>query len=243
MKKVALYSSSNRSRKQAPEVAAPVDPAAASADAPAVPVKAGKAKQFLSPLRAADPRRRGRLFAVALLVTYAKTRPAAYELTQKDIDAGGPAHAREQQPAVDGDQGRAAIAPSVVRVMGFSPEKAATTTKRRPTRARPTRRASGRQGQERGKDKDAAKDKGKTAASKDKSVAAKDKLSRNDGGKPGRRRQEHRQDGQGQGSPPRIRAKSPARTRTRTRPPKARAAFRATAAPAWARASSSSTRV
>jgi len=125
MKKVALYSSSNRSRKQAPEVAAPVDPAAASADAPAVPVKAGKAKQFYRRFEQPILVAAGALFAVALLVTYAKTRPAAYELTQKDIDAAV-LHTLENNnlPSM-ATKAVAAIAPSVVRVMGFSPEKAA----------------------------------------------------------------------------------------------------------------------
>jgi len=185
MKKVALYSSSNRSRKQAPEVAAPVDPAAASADAPAVPVKAGKAKQFYRRFEQPILVAAGALFAVALLVTYAKTRPAAYELTQKDIDAAV-LHTLENNnlPSM-ATKAVAAIAPSVVRVMGFSPEKAADDDEKEADKGKADEKGKpDDKAKSAGKDKDAAKDKGKTAASKDKSVAAKDKLSRNDGGKP-----------------------------------------------------------
>ena len=83
MKKVALYSSSNRSRKAAAEEApAETKPAEAVAPAPAASGARRFYRRFEQPILVAA----GALFAVALVLTYAKTRPVPHELTQKDID-------------------------------------------------------------------------------------------------------------------------------------------------------------
>jgi S1-C subfamily serine protease len=109
----------------------------------------------------------GALFAVALVVTYAKTRPAAHEYTQKDIDAAVLHTLETTQLPSFATKAFAAIEPSVVRVMGYGPEGADEDDK--------------------GKDKDGSKDKD---APKDKGAfkvpgqdKEKDKAGRNDGGK------------------------------------------------------------
>jgi S1-C subfamily serine protease len=175
MKKVALYSSSHRSRKAdvqapAPEVAAPDAPAAA-------PAKAGRVRRFYRRFEQPILVAAGALFAVALVLTYAKTRPAPYELTQKDIDAAV-LHTLENNnlPSM-ATKAVAAIAPSVVRVMGYGPEKSDDEDKA------DDKGKSDEKGKAEDKSKDAGKDKGKAAAGKDKATVAKDKLARNDGGK------------------------------------------------------------
>ena len=166
MKKVALYSSSNRSRKAA-EAAMPQPDAVPPA--PAAPSRIRQFyRRFEQPILVAA----GALFAVALVVTYAKTRPAPYELTQKDIDSAV-LHTLENTnlPSM-ATKAVAAIAPSVVRVMGYGPEKAEDEDKGK----------GDDKAKNAGKDKAVAKDKGKPSA-KDKAVVAKDKLARNDGGR------------------------------------------------------------
>ena len=133
----------------------------------------------------------GRFFAVALVVTYAKTRPAAHEYTQKDIDAAV-LHTLEttQLPSM-ATKAFAAIEPSIVRVTGYGPEGADDDDK------------DGSKDKDAAKDKDAPrtrtgparqeKDKGRNDAGKDKDAASKgtvkpaekgkDKSGRNDGGK------------------------------------------------------------
>ena len=83
MKKVALYSSSNRSRKTTAEEV-PAEAPAGQGPAPAPAVAKGKSfyRRFEQPILVAA----GALFAVALVLMYAKTRPVPPELTQKDID-------------------------------------------------------------------------------------------------------------------------------------------------------------
>ncbi len=61
----------------------------------------------------------GALFAVALVVTYAKTRPGAYELTQKDIDAAVLNTLENNALPAFSAKAFAMIQPSVVRVMGY----------------------------------------------------------------------------------------------------------------------------
>src|SRR5215208_6112514 len=87
MKKVALYSSSNRSRKIQATATSP--DAAADGGPPQEPIAAppGRLRRFYSRFERSILLVAGALFAVALVATYAKTRPAAHEYTQKDIDA------------------------------------------------------------------------------------------------------------------------------------------------------------
>ncbi len=64
----------------------------------------------------------GALFAVALVALHAKMRPAANELTQRDIDAAV-AHSLETNPLpAFAAQAYEAVRPSVVRVIGIGPE-------------------------------------------------------------------------------------------------------------------------
>jgi len=165
MKKVALYSSSDRSRKKtgaAGDGPPPQDPAAATP----VPSAPGRVRRFYTRFERPILLVAGALFAVALVLTYAKTRPAAHEYTQKDIDAAVLHTLETTQLPSFATKAFAAIEPSVVRVMGFGPETA--------------------DDDEKGKDKDASKDKD---APKDKGTfkvpgqdKEKDKLGRNDGG-------------------------------------------------------------
>ncbi|MFO1398446.1 MAG: trypsin-like peptidase domain-containing protein [Burkholderiales bacterium] len=119
-KKVALYSS-GRPRKpavpeDAPEAAAP-DPAPLQPAAASTPP--GRLRRFYRrherPLLLAA----GALFAVALVATYAHTRPAPREVTQKDIDAAV-LHTLENNalPSMAA-KAFAAIEPSVVKVTGY----------------------------------------------------------------------------------------------------------------------------
>jgi hypothetical protein len=176
MKKVALYSSSNRSRKQAaaevPEAPPAETPAAGRRSAP---VKGGGLRRFYRRFEQPILVAAGALFAVALLLTYAKTRPAPYELTQKDIDAAVMHTLENNNLPSMATKAVAAIAPSVVRVMGYGPDKADEDDDKADDK-----------GKSEDKPKDAAKDKEKDkgkATAKDKGPAAKDKLARNDGGK------------------------------------------------------------
>ena len=125
MKKVALYSSSSRSRKAGAGDAdgagalptdAPGDPGASVSPKAPGRVRAFYAR-FERPLLVVG----GALFAVALVTTYAKSRPGAQELTQKDIDAAV-LHTLENNrlPSL-ASKAFAAIEPSVVRVIGLGP--------------------------------------------------------------------------------------------------------------------------
>ncbi|MFO1317715.1 MAG: trypsin-like peptidase domain-containing protein [Burkholderiales bacterium] len=172
MKKVAFYSSSNRSRR------------AQAADAEAPPAAAPPAPPATGPLRRFWHRHErvllvvaGALFAAGLVLTYAKTRPAATELTQKDIDAAV-LHTLENNalPSMAA-KAFAAIEPSVVRVVGIGPDSDDDD--------------DGGKDADKGKGKDAdkakgsAKDKGKdTAKDKDKGAAKDgDRVARGDAGK------------------------------------------------------------
>lgn len=177
MKKVALYSTSTRTRKakpeDAPELVLPPAPAAA-----ALQPKAGRVRSFYRRFEKPILVFAGALFAVALVLTYARSRPAPYELTQKDID-NAVLHTLENTnlPSM-ATKAAAAIAPSVVRVTGYSPEKDDDA------------KADRSEGKDAPKDAAKDKDKGKPAgkdklAAKDK-AAVKDKLSRNDAGNPGK---------------------------------------------------------
>jgi S1-C subfamily serine protease len=176
MKKVALYSSSNRSRKVAAEEAAPEAPAAESpVPAPAVPKRKSFYRRFEQPILVAA----GALFAVALVLMYAKTRPVPAELTQKDIDQAV-LHTLENTnlPSM-ATKAAAAIAPSVVRVTGYGLDKGDDEEHDKGKGDGKSKDAA--------KDKDASKDRPKSAAKdkdKDKGAGAKDKIARNDGGLP-----------------------------------------------------------
>jgi S1-C subfamily serine protease len=121
MKKVALYSSSNRSRKSG-QTATSSDAAADGAPLQQ-PVAAppGRMRRFYSRFERSLLVVAGALFAVALVVTYAKTRPAAHEYTQKDIDAAVLHTLENNQLPAFAAKAFAAIEPSVVRVMGYGP--------------------------------------------------------------------------------------------------------------------------
>ena len=99
MKKVALYSSSNRSRGDAPgatpaagqgaQSSAPPGTGLAdgSGNPPPPPSKGGRLRRFYRRFEQPILVAAGALFAVALLLGYANTRPVPQALTQKDIDA------------------------------------------------------------------------------------------------------------------------------------------------------------
>src|SRR4030095_3009332 len=162
MKKVALYSSSNRSRK------AQATPTAADGTPPE-PIAAppGRPRRFSFRFERCILVVAGALFAVALVVTYAKTRPAAHEYTQKDIDAAVLHTLENNQLPSMATKAFAALEPSSVRVIGYGPEGADDEDKDK----------------DGSKDKDSAKDKDKgtfKVPGKDKD---KDKAGRNDGGK------------------------------------------------------------
>ena len=236
MKKVALYSSSDRSRKKSSAAASSSD-ASGDASAPPAPPAPGRLRRFYQRFERPILLVAGALFAVALVLTYAKTRPAAHEYTQKDIDAAVLHTLETTQLPSFATKAFAAIEPSVVRVMGYGPEAA--------------------DDDEKGKDKDASKDKD---APKDKGTfkvpgqdKEKDKLGRNDGGKekpvdsgkgkpPGKELAEKAKDkaaDKGKDDKPVDKGKDDksarrARTTRQTRP--------SGAAPGWAPAWSSSTR-
>ena len=175
MKKVALYSSSNRSRKAAAEEAPPeTKPAEAVAPAPAASGARRFYRRFEQPILVAA----GALFAVALVLTYAKTRPVPHELTQKDIDQAV-LHTLENTnlPSM-ATKAAAAIAPSVVRVMGYGLDKGDDEEKEKEKGKGDDKSKDAAKD----KEKDAAKDKSKSAAKEKDKAAAKDKLARNDGG-------------------------------------------------------------
>ena len=166
MKKVALYSSSSRSRK-AGTVATPSDPA--PLEPVTSPGASGRLRRFYTRFERPILLVAGALFAVALVFTYARTRPAAHEFTQKDIDAAV-LHTLENNALPSfAAKAYAAIEPSVVRVMGYGPGSADDDEKGKGKDA-------DRNG---GKPDDRAKDAGKEKAK----AAAKDKLARNDGGR------------------------------------------------------------
>jgi S1-C subfamily serine protease len=172
MKKVALYSTSTRTRKAKPDDAPDlVLPPAPQAVAP--PPKVGRMRGFYRRFEKPILVAAGALFAVALVLTYARTRPAPYELTQKDID-NAVLHTLENTnlPSM-ATKAAAAIAPSVVRVTGYNPEKDDDA------------KADKGKADDKGKSdgKDAAKDAAKGKATARDKAAAKDRLSRNDAGK------------------------------------------------------------
>ncbi|MBK9115302.1 MAG: trypsin-like peptidase domain-containing protein [Betaproteobacteria bacterium] len=119
MHKPALYSSSQRSRK-APPADAEALPAAGAA--PVAPPAPGPLRRFRQRHERSLLVVAGALFAALLVLTYAKTRPAATELTQKDIDAAV-LHTLENNPLpAMAAKAFAAIEPSVVRVIGIGPD-------------------------------------------------------------------------------------------------------------------------
>ncbi|MEO8509474.1 MAG: trypsin-like peptidase domain-containing protein [Betaproteobacteria bacterium] len=170
MKKVALYSKSSRARKGA--AAGATEDAPPAADAVAAPTATpGRLRRFYGRYERPLLLAAGALIAVALVVTYARTRPAAQEFTQKDIDAAV-LHTLETAalPSMAA-KAFAAIEPSIVRVMGYGPE-GDDDDKGKDADKGGTDKAKG-----------SGKDKGRAPATpKD-----KDRLARNDGGrdKPG----------------------------------------------------------
>ena len=134
MKKAALYSSSRRAKTPAPARADAPGPASTTASADGT---SGSAPSAAAPLAKPPGRLRrlwrrydrpllvlaGAVFAVVLVATYAKMRPDAYEITQKDIDAAVLNTLQNTPlPSVHA-KAYAAILPSVVRVVGIGPEE------------------------------------------------------------------------------------------------------------------------
>ncbi len=192
MKKVALYSSSSRSRKDPP---GPVDVQGAAAEtapqagggapangggAPAngggsPPPVRGRLRRFYRRFEQPILVGAGALFAAGLLAIYAGSRPVPQELTQKDIDAAVMHTLESANLPSMATRAAAAIAPSVVRVMGYS----ADADDEKDARAA---------GKGRSDDPGNATPKGKAPAPAGKSRAAtrepaKDRLARNDAGK------------------------------------------------------------
>ena len=169
MKKVALYSSSNPSRKarvaeaEAPPVAAPAPP----------PQGALRRlwQRHERPLLVVA----GALFAAGLVLTYAKSRPAAHELTQKDIDAAV-LHTLENHPLpAMAAKAFAAIEPSVVRVMGIGPDTGDDEDDAGPDADSGKGKGADKgKGAAKGKGTDAAKDKARGAAKDGERVARGD---------------------------------------------------------------------
>jgi len=180
MKKVALYSSSSRTRK--PAAAGSPDDASAAPDPPvppASPAASGRLRRFYARFERPILLVGGALFAVALVVTYATSRPAAQEFTQKDIDAAVLHTLENAQLPSFATKAFAAIEPSVVRVMGYGPdadddEDRAIDKEKRKDRSD----GNGRVGKDgKGASRDAARDKARGVA--------KDRLARNDSGEDG----------------------------------------------------------
>jgi S1-C subfamily serine protease len=167
MKKVALYSSSNRSRKGA--AAGATEDAPPASDAAAAPATApGRLRRFYGRYERPLLLAAGALFAVALVVTYARARPAAQELTQKDIDAAVLHTLENAQLPSMAAKAFAAIEPSIVRVMGYGPEGDDDKGK-----------DAAKSGTDKPKDSGQDKGKGKAPAN----TKDKDRLARNDAGK------------------------------------------------------------
>lgn len=188
MKKVALYSSSQRVRKVA-QSDVPDTPAPHSAlpDEAPPPAKVGRWRNFYRRFERPILVAAGALFAVALVLTYAKTRPAPYELTQKDIDAAVLHTLENNNLPSFATKAAAAIAPSVVRVMGYGQDKG--DDEKDGDKAKDKAKAG--KGKADDKDRATARNKAGTepadserakGAGRDKGVA-KDRLARNDGGK------------------------------------------------------------
>ncbi len=182
MKKVALYSSSNRSRKDAAAAAGGAGASAGGAATEgaadpgaipsALPPEGGRLRLFYRRFEQPLLVGAGMLFAVALLFTYTKTRPLPQELTQKDIDAAVMHTLESANLPSMATRAAAAIAPSVVRVMGYSAD--ADDDEEEDAKAAPKARVE-----------DPAKGarKGKAAPAEKSRPPAKDRLARNDGGK------------------------------------------------------------
>ena len=134
MKKAALYSSSRRAKTPSPARADAPGSASTTASADGT---SGSAPSAAAPLAKPPGRLRrlwrrydrpllvlaGAVFAVVLVATYAKMRPDAYEITQKDIDAAVLNTLQNTPlPSVHA-KAYAAILPSVVRVVGIGPEE------------------------------------------------------------------------------------------------------------------------
>ncbi len=180
MKKVALYSSSNRSRKiGTPTETAEAAPEGAAQAAPAPAVPASRSKRFYRRFEQPILLAAGALFAVALVFMYGKTRPVPQELTQKDIDKAV-LHTLENTnlPSMS-TKAVAAIAPSVVRVMGYGLDKGDDEDK---DGEKGKGKADDKSGAQKGKEQSKDQDKGKPAAKE--KLAAKDKAGRDDGGVP-----------------------------------------------------------
>ncbi len=183
MKKVALYSSSTRSRRDDPTGPPAVDSEPTVARSPGSagppgsvppPGTGGRLRRFWRRFEAPLLVLAGVLIAVGFLVAYNGARPAPQELTQKDIDAAV-LHTLETTslPSM-ATRAAAIIAPSVVRVMGYSPDRDDDKDARAGAGANP-----GAAGKGSPKARPAPAEK-QRAAPKD---AAKDRLARNDGGK------------------------------------------------------------
>ncbi|MCC7328391.1 MAG: trypsin-like peptidase domain-containing protein [Burkholderiales bacterium] len=177
MKKAALYSSSNRSRKAGSTTDVGETTVAETQTAPAAVASHGRVRAFYARFERPILLVAGALFAVALVVTYARTRPIAYELTQKDIDAAVLHTLENAQLPSFAARAVAAIGPSVVRVTGYGPDVPDAHAK-----------ATGKdKGGEKPKDaaKGKAKDGAKGSANEGGGSAGKnrDRLARNDGQK------------------------------------------------------------
>jgi serine protease DegQ len=186
MKKIALYSSSSRTRKPA-AIGSPEDASAASDPPvpPAIPAAPGRLRRFYARFERTILLVGGALFAIALVMTYAKSRPAAQEFTQKDIDAAVLHTLENAQLPSFAAKAFAAIEPSVVRVMGYGPDAADDEDEGIDKEKRKGKNSekdkAGKAGKA-GKDgKSASRD---TARDKAGSVA-KDRLARNESGKDG----------------------------------------------------------
>ncbi len=180
MKKVALYSSSSRTRRPA-AIGAPEDASAASGPPvpPAGPTTSGRWRRFYARFERPILLVGGALFAIALIMTYAKSRPAAQEFTQKDIDAAVLHTLENARLPSFAAKAFAAIEPSVVRVMGYGPD---ATDDEDEGIDKEKRKGKDSEKSKAGKDgtsgsRDAARDKARSVA--------KDRLARNDSGKGG----------------------------------------------------------
>jgi S1-C subfamily serine protease len=154
--------------------APPVADASGDAGAPAPTRAPGRLRRFYTrferPLLVVG----GALFAVALVMTYAKTRPGAPELTQKDIDAAVLHTLENNRLPSFASKAFAAIQPSVVRVIGLGAEGEDDD-------ALPGADKEKGKGGEAGKGDPAARPKGKDDAKE--AAKERDRVFRSDGGK------------------------------------------------------------
>jgi len=177
MRKAALYSSSNRVRKAAGADADGAAPESAAAPAAAV-APPGRLARFYRRFERPLLLTAGALFAVALAVTYARSRPAAHEYTQKDIDAAVLNTLENTALPSMAAKAFAAIEPSVVRVTGYSvltPEEEKAFAEKRGKGSDAEREEGAEKGKPAQRGRDGARDKAGNVA--------KERLGRSDDGK------------------------------------------------------------